>query len=118
MRLGRPSAAAHKVETVIPARTVRRLVTVEATDLDTDQRIRSQLEVDAPLDESAQREQLARLVAAEHPDARLRSFGNLAASFLDRRHLVVAHYGPVLPAADDAPEGVVPEQDQQPLFAA
>jgi hypothetical protein len=103
---------------VIPATTVRRLVTIEATDLDTDERVRSHIEVDAPIDEWAQREQLARLVAASHPDAGMRSFGKLAASFLDRRHLVVAHYGPALPTAVDAREDDVPAQDQQPLFAA
>lgn len=101
---------------VIPAATVRRLVIVEATDLDTDKRARRELEVDAPIDESAQRDQLASLVAAEHPEARMRSFGNLAASFLDRRHLVVAHYGPVLQAADDS--SAVTGDQQQPLFAA
>lgn len=97
---------------------VRRLLVIEACDLDTDARSRKELEVDAPTDESGQRVQLANIIARLHPGARMRSFGNGAASFLDRQHLVVAHYAGVLteePAAHVAT--AAGEGQQQPLFA-
>jgi hypothetical protein len=62
----------------------RRLI-VEARDLDTDARARQEVDVDAPADEAGQRAQLADVVARLHPEARMRSFGNGAASFQTRR---------------------------------
>lgn len=100
------------------SKTVRRLLVVEARDLDTDARFRRELEIDAPTDESGQRAQLATVVARLHPDAQMRSFGGEAASFLDREHLVVAHYAAAV--ADDRTPGVASRggDGQQPLFAA
>jgi hypothetical protein len=93
----------------------RRLI-VEARDLDTDARVRRELDVDAPTDQAGQRAQLAAAVARLHPEARIRSFGNGAASFLDSSHLVVAHYAE---AHEPASALSVPEASadvQQPLF--
>jgi len=89
-------------------------VVIEARDLDTDERERVELDVDAPSEEHAQRTQLKELVAAHHPGARLRSFADGAASFLGRQHLVVATYDP-------KPRGRRPSTDasqQEGLFAA
>ncbi len=93
----------------------RRLV-VEARDLDTDARVRRELDVDAPSDQAGQRAQFAAAVARLHPEARMRSFGHGAASFLDSSHLVVAHYSEA-----DMPPPVPSEPElsvdiQQPLF--
>jgi hypothetical protein len=97
--------------------TVRRLLVVEARDLDTDERTRREIEVETPNDEAGQRAQLATVVSQLHPDARMRSFGGHAASFLDGAHLVVAHYGPPLDEPlSSSDDHVVTEQ--QPLFAA
>lgn len=101
------------------ATTVRRLLVIEACDLDTDARFRQELEVDAPTDESGQRVQLSNIIARMHPGARMRSFGNEAASFLDREHLVVAHYAAVLSEEPEARSAQASGEDQQqPLFAA
>ncbi|HTZ65808.1 MAG TPA: hypothetical protein VMB51_17060 [Solirubrobacteraceae bacterium] len=89
---------------------------MEARDLDTDARARQEVDVDAPADEAGQRAQLASVVARLHPDARIRSFGNGAASFLDSSHLVVAHY---TEAREPRPAPAMPDAStdvQQPLF--
>lgn len=96
--------------------TVPRRLIVEARDLDTDARARQEVDVDAPADEAGQRAQLASVVARLHPDARMRSFGNGAASFLNSSHLVVAHY---TEAREPRPVLSVPDTStdvQQPLF--
>lgn len=100
------------------SKTVRRLLVVEARDLDTDARSRRELEIDAPTDESGQRAQIATVVAQLHPNAQMRSFGGEAASFLDREYLVVAHYAAAV--ADGRTPGVASPagDEQQPLFAA
>jgi hypothetical protein len=67
---------------------------VEARDLDTDERSVVTFEVSMPADEAGQRAQMCDRVSQVHPDARIRSFGGGAASFLDSRRLVVAHYVP------------------------
>jgi hypothetical protein len=86
------------------------------TDLDTDARVRQELDVDAPTDEAGQCAQLAGVVARLHPKARMRSFSRGAASFLDSSYLIVAHYA----EADEstpAPSPPVASADiQQPLF--
>jgi hypothetical protein len=114
----RPSAISHSVVAVPNVGLIRRLLVIEARDLDTDERSRLELEVDAPGDEAGKRAQLLTTVSRVHPDAVLRSFGNDAASFLGPDHLVVAHYGQPLehqPAAGgESPAG----HEQQPLFAA
>lgn len=112
-----PSAGRRTLPEVSRSQTVRRLLVVEARDLDTDERTRREIEVETPNDEAGQRAQLATVVGQLHPDARMRSFGGQTASFLDAVHLVVAHYGPALDepirSSDDH---LVTEQ--QPLFAA
>lgn len=95
-----------------------RTLIVEARDLDTDDRTTARFEVEMPRDEAGQRAQLTQLVGDLHPAARMRSFGNGAASFLDARHLVVAHYverdhDPSEPAAEARHAS-----EQQQLFAA
>ena len=69
-----------------------RVLIIEARDLDTDDRSLASFEVDMPTDEKRQQAQMVEFVAEVHPTARMRSFGDGAASFLDARHLVVAHY--------------------------
>lgn len=98
--------------------TVRRLLVIEARDLDTDARSRRELEIDAPTDESGQRAQLATVVARLHPEARMRSFGEEAASFLDREHLVVAHYAATLAESRPSESASQADDEPQPLFAA
>lgn len=91
---------------------------VESRDLDTDERSVATFVVDVPADQGRQREQLADVVARIHPDARMRSFGEGAASFLSSQRLVVAHYDDVreqtTPPASPPSEPV----EQQALFAA
>ena len=101
---------------MIRSRTLPRRLIVEARDLDTDARVRQEVDVDAPTDEAGQRAQLASVVARLHPEARMRSFGNEAASFLDSSCLVVAHY---VEAREAASALSVPETStgvQRPLF--
>lgn len=72
---------------------------VRAIDLDTDERTSTELDVEAPRDPALQRTQFVTIVGRLHPTARIRSFGNGAASFLSKDHLVVAHYDASLPPA-------------------
>lgn len=101
------------------AGAVERILIVEARDLDTDERTVASFEVEIPTGEAAQRAQLSAVVAQLHPEARMRSFGNGAASFLDSQQLVVAHYGGTNdePASDSRARQIGPVE-QQPLFAA
>jgi hypothetical protein len=94
----------------------RRLI-VEARDLDMDPRARQEVDVDAPADEAGQSAQLASVVARLHPEARMRSFGNGAASFLDSSHLVVAHYAEAYESTSMLPVLEASADVQQPLFA-
>lgn len=94
----------------------RRLI-VEARDLDTDARVRQELDIDAPTDQAGQRAQLAGIVARLHPEARMRSFGHGAASFLDSSHLVVAHYAEAYESTSMLPVLEASADVQQPLFA-
>ena len=101
---------------MVRSSTLPRRLIVEARDLDTDARVRQELDVDAPTDQAGQRAQLVSVVARLHPEARMRSFGNEAASFLDSSYLVVAHYAE---ARESASVVSVPETStdvQQPLF--
>ena len=93
----------------------RRLI-VEARDLDTDARARQEVDVDAPADEAGQRAQLASVVARLHPEARMRSFGNGAASFLDSSHLIVAHYTEAHEPASTLSVPHASADIQRPLF--
>lgn len=96
-----------------------RTVVVEARDLDTDERTVARLEVDMPADEAGRQAQLAEMVARLHPDARMRSFGGAAASFLDAERLVVAHYdGTDRQPTPERPDDRIEPIEQQPLFAA
>jgi len=72
---------------------------VEARDLDTDARSRESRSMSAPGTPLEQRRQLADAVAALHPGAKMRSFADGAATFLDRQHLIVAFYAEPSPAS-------------------
>ena len=67
-------------------------IVLEARDLDTDDRARELASVPCPSGPSEQRRQLVQAAAEHHPGAKLRSFANGAATFLDRQHLIVAFY--------------------------
>lgn len=69
-------------------------VTVKVTerDLDSDDRRISEREVQAPDSPAEQRNGLIAAVHAVRPDARIRSFADGAATFIDRQHLVIASY--------------------------
>ena len=75
---------------------------VEARDLDTDERSRATFAVPPAPNASEQRAQLAEATAALHPSAKMRSFADGAATFLDRQHLIVAFYAD-LPAETKHP---------------
>lgn len=92
-------------------------LTIEARDLDTDERARTALEVVVPVDPAKQRAALVDAVAQDFPDATLRSFANGAATFLDRQHLIVAAYVDTPPKRARALETVA-DDSQDPLFAA
>lgn len=67
-------------------------ITIEARDLDTDERSRTTIAVVAPQDPGRQRAVLADAVAEPFPGAKLRSYADGAATFLDRQHLIIASY--------------------------
>jgi hypothetical protein len=108
------SAGTCTVTTVPSPRSTHRLLVVEARDLDTDERRRRTVAVEQPSTEAGQRTQMQDVVAELHPQARIRSFGQGAASFLDADHLIVVHYGDRV--EDDGLREPEP-QAQQPLFA-
>lgn len=99
--------------------TAERTLVVEARDLDTDERTITTFNVEMPADELGRRAQLSGVVARLHPRARMRSFGGVAASFLDSEQLVVAHYGEA--AREEMGERCADrtgQVEQQPLFVA
>ena len=67
-------------------------VTVETRDLDTDERALTEFLVPAADSDAADRARLIESVARVQPDAKIRSFGNGAATFLGRQHLVIAAF--------------------------
>ena len=91
-------------------------LTIEARDLDTDARERTVLDAVPPADPRRQRVALAEAVQRLFPRARLRSFANGAATFLDAQHLIVASYAQ-LPRANSR-RAMAENGDQKPLFAA
>jgi hypothetical protein len=97
-----------------------RTLIVETRQLDTDERTVASFAVEMPGDEAGQRAQLGELVAGLHPKARMRSFGNGAASFLEAEHLVVAHYvqHDAAVANDPTEPPLEAHPQQQALFAA
>lgn len=89
---------------------------VRARDLHSGQTTTASRRVDAPCDEPGQRAQLDAEVRRLHPEARFKSFADSVASYLTRRHLLVAHYealGPPRPVETSEPAPAHPE-----LFAA
>jgi len=70
----------------------RATLVVEARDLDTDERSRATFVVPATSNPADQRAQLVEATEAVHPYAKMRSFADGAATFLDRQHLIVAFY--------------------------
>ena len=67
-------------------------VIVKLRDLDTDARTVFEHDVAPPRSAAEARRQLTMVVAEHKPDAEIRSFANLAASFVDSEHLVVAYF--------------------------
>ncbi len=67
-------------------------IVVEAKDLDTEARSRESIAVSAPRDASHERRQLQQAATGLRPAAKMRSFADGAATFLDRQHLLVAYY--------------------------
>lgn len=57
----------------------------------------------AACDPAGQRSQLIDVVMASHPRARVKSFADGVASFLDGAKLIVARYGESVPPPPDAP---------------
>lgn len=87
-------------------------IVVEARDLDTDERARESRTVEPPFEAALQRTALVEAVRETYPSARIRSFADGAATFLDRQHLIVAWFEalPRTRRSEDPP--------QEPLFAA
>ena len=67
-------------------------VNVETRDLDTDESLPSEFLVPAADSDAADRASLIEVVGRVQPDAKIRSFGNGAATFLGRQHLVIASF--------------------------
>lgn len=92
-------------------------VRVETRHLDTDERSRTEFSVPPRDSEALERAQLIELVARVSPDARIRSFGNSAATFLGRQHLVIASYAEPAKTRRAMSEALQAD-DQDSLFAA
>jgi hypothetical protein len=92
-------------------------LTIEARDLDTDARRRTTMHVIPPADPSGQRAALVEAVERLFPAAKLRSFSDGAASFLDAEHLIVASYADV-PARRKRGAETSSAAPQDALFAA
>jgi hypothetical protein len=95
---------------------VKTNVIIESRDLDTDERERVEIEVEPATELHQQRSTLIALVAERHQGAKLRSFADGAATFLDSQHLVVASYSPRTLARK--PASADPDAQQDELFAA
>lgn len=95
----------------------RTTINVEARDLDTDARWCTSVETEASGDRSRQRAALIEAVAPLFPGARLRSFSDGAATFLDAQHLVVASFAD-LPEASRRLADAEEDERQDSLFAA
>lgn len=91
-------------------------VIVEARDLDTDGRVQETVVVACPSDATEQGAQLAEAAAKFYPSARMRSFADGAATFLDRQHLIVAFYADLPSPPERARRAEA--GPQAPLFAA
>jgi hypothetical protein len=101
-----------------PASDVATTLTIEARDLDTDARRRTTIETVPSRDPARQRAALAEAVGRLFPAARLRSFSNGAATFLDAQHLIVAFYADPSPTARTRRHGSGATEPQDSLFAA
>jgi hypothetical protein len=95
-----------------------RTMIVEARDLDTDERRVAKFNVQMPFDECGRRAQLESIVTHLYPHARMRSFEDRAASFLDAQSLVVAHYGQGDQQPALATSSPAERLEQQSLFTA
>lgn len=91
-------------------------IIIESRGLDTDERERVEVEAERPTAAHEQRSGLIATVGQQHPRAKLRSFADGAATFLDRQHLVVASYSPRKLASKGRAAGQDARQDE--LFAA
>jgi hypothetical protein len=83
-------------------------VTIEARHLDTDARSRTVVGAVGSSRPSEQRAELVALVGRVHPRARLRSFADATATFLDSQHLIVASYSRRPPRGAAGVEGSGP----------
>ena len=92
-------------------------ITVEARDLDTDSRRCATVETPATADRKSQRVALIDAVTPLYPEAKLRSFSDGAATFLDSHHLIVASFADV-PIASRRRRDPEPDDVQDSLFAA
>lgn len=92
-------------------------VVIKLRDLDTDERTESVVDVERiPANELRREQELAEIVQLRHPEARQRSFAGGVASFVDRRHLIIARYlGSPSPVSEAVAED---ESRQDQLFAA
>jgi hypothetical protein len=100
------------------AEDVATTLTIEARDLDTDDRRRTTIEAVPPRDPVRQRAALAEAVGRLFPAARLRSFSDGAATFLDSQHLIVASYAGLSATASRQRHGSAATEPQDSLFAA
>ena len=87
-------------------------IKITARDLDTDARTVIEVEAGVPSDPAQQRTGLIGAVSSLHPEARIRSFADGAATFIDRQHLLVASYTN-LPKQRPKPDA---KRDQGRLF--
>lgn len=105
------------METARPQSDPTTTLTIEARDLDTDARERTVIDAVPPVDLGRQRAALAEAVGRIFPRARLRSFSDGAATFLDAQHLIVASFAD-LPRSNGRRRTVEAGEQQKPLFAA
>jgi len=91
------------------------ILKIEARDLDTDRRDETTAEAIPPAEPAQQQAAMGEAVRQLFPTARLRSFSNGVASYLDSQHLIVASYAD-LPSMRQRDEAGGDSQDS--LFAA
>jgi hypothetical protein len=114
--LGPTKGARPNASPIPPPEVAVTTLTIEARDLDTDARRLTTIEAVPPRDPARQRAALADAVARVFPEARLRSFSDGAATFLDSQHLIVASYADQSPTSNRR-RGSEAAEPQDSLFA-